>query len=70
MIITTRTTGTVHTSAKACLTSVAIWIWIAIRIPDRDRNQNLITFALTHCQPSLNTSCKDANRQIERIALS
>jgi len=24
----TRSTGTLHTSAKALLTSVAIWIWI------------------------------------------
>jgi len=28
----TRRTGTVHTSAKAHLTSVAIWIWIATKI--------------------------------------
>jgi len=35
----TRSTGTVHTSAKARLTSVATRIRIPIR--DRDRNQNL-----------------------------
>ena len=38
IIITTRSTGTVHTSAKAHLTSVAIRT--RIRIPDSDRHQN------------------------------
>ena len=40
-------TGTVHTSAKACLTSVHIWI------SDLYRHQNLITCSLVHWQPSL-----------------
>jgi len=50
----------VHTSAKACLTSVAIWIQIRIRIRDRDpdRHQSLIICSLAHCQPSLKISCK------------
>jgi len=50
----TRSTGTVHTSANARLTSVAI----RIRIRDPDRHQNLIICSLTHCQPFLKISCK------------
>jgi len=46
--IKSRSTGTVYTSAKACLISVAIWIRIhiriRIRIRDPDRHQNLILF--------------------------
>jgi len=60
--IKTRSTGTVHTSAKARLTSVA------------DRHQNLIICSPVHCQPSLKISCKSvwkflcrvANRQTDR----
>jgi len=48
-----RSTGTVHTSVKARLTSVAILIRILIRIPDPDRHQNLTICSLVHCQPSL-----------------
>jgi len=40
----TRSTGTVHTSAKACLTSVAILIRIGIWIRDLDR-QSVIRIA-------------------------
>jgi len=51
--IVTRITGTVHTSAKARLTSVAIQMRIRIRIHDQDRHQNLIICSSAHCQPSL-----------------
>ena len=79
----TRSTGTVHTSAKARLISVAI----RIRICDPDRHQNLIICSLTHChlslkiscecQPSLKISCKPvqkcelkvANRQTRTLIL-
>ena len=47
--IGTRSTGTLHTSAKERLTSVAIRIWIR----DPDRHQNLIICSLAHCQRSL-----------------
>ena len=40
--VRTRSIGTVHTSAKARLTGVAIRI--RIRIRDQDRHQNLIIF--------------------------
>jgi len=43
----TRSIGTVHTSAKARLTSVAI----RIQIHDTDRHQNLIICSLAHWQP-------------------
>ena len=67
---TTRSIGTVDTSAKARLISAAI----RIRIPDADRHQNLIVCivcSLAQCQPSLKISCKSvlkflckcANRQ-------
>jgi len=46
MTVWPRSTGTVHTFAKARLTSVAI----RIRIHDPDRHQNLITHCLTHFQ--------------------
>ena len=49
-------TGTLHTSAKASLTSVAIPI--RIRIRDPDRHQNLIVYSLAHCQHSLQISRK------------
>jgi len=51
-----RSTGTVHTSTKARLTSVVIWI--RIQICDPDRHQNLIIYSLVNCQPSLKISCK------------
>jgi len=44
--LTTRSTGTVHTSAKARLTSVAI------RIAHTDRHQHWIICSFAHCQPS------------------
>ena len=43
----TRSTGTVHTSAKARPTSVAIRI--GMRIRDPDRHQNLIICSLARC---------------------
>jgi len=52
--IRTRSTGTVHTSAKARLTRIQIHI----RILDPDRNQNLIVCSVAHCQPSLEISWK------------
>jgi len=47
---------TVHTTAKARLTSVAIRIQIWIRDPYR--HQNLTVCSLAHFQPSLEISCK------------
>ena len=54
--VTMTSTGTLHTSAKASLTSVAIPI--RIRIRDPDRHQNLIIYSLAHCQHSLQISRK------------
>jgi len=62
----TRGTGTVHTSAKARLTSVAIWI--RIRIHDPDCYQNLIISSSTHCQPSLNMTCKSFQKFLYKVA--
>jgi len=72
----TRSTGTVHTSAKARLISVMlrIRIRIRIRVRDPDRHQNLIICSLAHWQPSLKIpcksvwkfSCKVANRQTDK----
>jgi len=50
----TRNTGTLHTSTKARLTSVATRSWIR----DLNRHQNLIISSLAHCQPSPKISCK------------
>jgi len=47
----TRSTGTVHTSAKARL-------GFGIRIRYSDRHQNLIICSLAHCQPFMKISCK------------
>jgi len=57
-----RSTGTVHTSTKAHLTSVKI------RIRDPDRYQNLIICSLAHCQPSLKISCKSVWKFLRKIA--
>jgi len=51
--IKTRSTGTVHTSAKVRLTSVAIRIRIRIQIRNKDRHQKCNLCSLAHCQPSL-----------------
>jgi len=60
--VKTRSNRTVHTSAKARLSSVAkrirIRIQFCIRISDLDRHQNLIICSVAHCQPSLKISCK------------
>ena len=70
----TRSTGTVHTSAKARLISVAI----RIRVCDPDRHQNLIICSLARChlslkiscecQPSLKISCKPAQKCERKVA--
>jgi len=60
--VLTRSTGTVHTSTKARLTSVAIRIRIRIRIRDPDRHQNLIICSLAHCQLPLKISCKSVRK--------
>jgi len=49
-VLNYRSSGTVHTSAEARLTSVTIRI--RIRIRDPDRHQNLIICSSAHCQPS------------------
>jgi len=59
----TRSTRTVHTSAKACLTSVAI----RIRIHDLDRHQNLIISSMAHCRPSLKISCKAVWKVLRKV---
>ena len=56
-IFLTRSTGTVHTSAKTRLTSVTIQIRI-----HRHQNVSLITCSLAHCQPSLKISCKSVQK--------
>jgi len=53
-VMITRSTGTVHTSAKERLTSVAI----RIRIRDPNRHHNLIFCSSAHGQPSLKISCR------------
>jgi len=46
------------TSAKACLTTVAI----RIEICDPDRHQNVIACSMAHCQPSLKISCQSVKK--------
>ena len=65
---TIRSTGTLHTSAKARLTSVAMRIRIRIRIPDPDLHQNLTICSLAHCQPSLKISRKSARKLLRKVA--
>ena len=58
-----RSIWTVHTSAKAPLTSVAIC--------DPDRHQNfLIICSLAQCQPSLKISCKSVEKFLRKVANS
>ena len=64
----TRCTGTVHTSTKARLISVAIQIRIRIWILDPDRHQNLDICSLAHCQPSLKISCKSVHKFLRKVA--
>ena len=72
IIIITRSAGTVHTSAKARLTSVVIRIRIRIRIliriRDPNRHENLIVCLLAHCQPSLKISCKSVGKFLHKVA--
>jgi len=69
-MFSTRSTGTVHTSAKARLTSVAIRMPMRIRIRIRDlvRHKNLIICSLAHCQPSLKISCKSVRKFFRKVA--
>ena len=60
----TRSTGTVHTSAKARLTSVTIWI--CIRDPYRHQHSKICS--LVHCQPSLKISCKSVQQFLHKVA--
>ena len=60
----TRSTGTVHTSAKVRLTSVTI----GIRARDPDRHQNLTMCSLAHCQPSLKISRKSVQTFLRKVA--
>jgi len=62
--VATRSTGTVHTCAKARLISVAI----RIQMRDADRHQNLIICSIAHCQPSLKTSCKSVQKFLHKVA--
>ena len=57
---------TVHTSAKARLTSVMIRI--RIRIRDPDGHQNLSVCSLADCQPSLKMSCKFVWKFFRKVA--
>jgi len=52
----------VHTSAKARLTSDAI------RIRDQDCHQNLMSYLLAHCQPSLEISSKSVQKLLRKVA--
>jgi len=61
-----RSTGTVHTSAKARLTSIAMRIPIGIRDPDR--HQNLIICLVAHCLPCLKISCKPVRKFLRKVA--
>jgi len=54
--------GTVHTSAKTHLTSVAI------RIRNPDLNQNLIICSMAHCQASVKISCKSIWKFLCKVA--
>jgi len=77
-LLLTRSTGTVHTSVKARLTSVATRIQIrirygsVIRIPIRhpDRHQNLIICYCSpaHWQPFLKISCKSFWKFLRKVA--
>jgi len=60
----TRRTGTVHTSAKARLTSVAI----RTRTRDPVRDQNLIICSRAHCKPFLKISCKSVEKFLRKVA--
>ena len=78
----TTSTGTVHTSAKARLTSVAISVppyAESVRddesgkqslYPDGDRNrhQHLTVSSLAHCQPSLKISSKSVRKFLRKVA--
>jgi len=70
--VTTRSTGTVHTSAKARLTSVAIQIRIRIqihiRIRDPNRHQNFTICSLAHCQSLTKISCKSVWKFLHKVA--
>jgi len=59
-IVLTRSTRTVHTSAKARLTSVAIRIRIDTRINH--------FCSLAHCQPSLKISRKSVGKFLRKVA--
>ena len=54
--------GTVHTSTKACPTSVAMLIC------DPDHHQNLIICSLAHCQRSVKMSCKSVQKFLHKVA--
>jgi len=66
----TRSTATVHTTAKVRLTSIAIRIRIRIRIriPYSDRHQHLISCSLALCQLSLKISCKSVGKFSHKVA--
>ena len=70
----TRSTGTVHTSTKARLTSVMIRMQIRIQIRiyiwilDPDCHQNLTICSLAHCQPSLKISCISVQKFLRKVA--
>jgi len=39
-----------------------------VRIRDPDRHQNLITYFIAHCQPSLKISCKSVQKILRKVA--
>ena len=61
--ITTRSNGTVHTSVKARLSSVAI----RIRIRDPDRHQNLTICLMAYWQSSLKIPCKSIWKFLRKL---
>ena len=67
----TRSTGTVHTSVKASLTSVSIRIYGSGSVSgsvDPYRHQNLIVCSLANCQPSLKISRKSVRTFLRKVA--
>jgi len=68
--LSTTSTETVHTSAKARLTNVAIRIRIRIQIRIRDphRHQNLTLCSLANCQPTQKMSCKSVPKVLRKVA--
>jgi len=64
---TTRSSGTVHTSATLRHV-LRNRIHIRVRIGDPDCQRNLVMCLLIHCQPSVKISCKFAQKLLRKVA--